>query len=158
MEHQPSSETLHMTSEGSGKSFCRYRLGAKRPHKACAEREARTHIGVGRNVYMEQYIFHVIQLYTTNHFAALVEFIYLAVRITLGVVAQISPRTVDVPGSQRCGFHTRHYCHTRPRGKTYPIRKGLKDEPKSGFIFPASQLDRVSWILLISLHQIFLKF
>ena len=36
MEHQPISETLHMTSEWSGKSFCICRLGAERPHKACA--------------------------------------------------------------------------------------------------------------------------
>ena len=80
-----------------------------------------------------------MQLYTTNHCTALVEFFYPAVRITLGVVAQIISRAVYVPGSQRCGFYSRHYCHTQPKGKPYLIQKGSKNGPKRGFIFPASQ-------------------
>ena len=65
------------------------------------------------------------------------------------------------------------FCHTRPRGKTYPIPKGSKDGPKSGIIFisdqpasqPASQppgppnFSKYSkWNSSSTLGRIFLKF
>ena len=54
MEHQPRSETLHMTSPD-------IHWGPSNSIKRSQTRGARTHIGVSRNVYMEQFIFHVIQ-------------------------------------------------------------------------------------------------